>query len=94
MTVTSAYLNRISEDIHNRINRVLINGEIEADILNVSFTDNQATLVIGGIGQLSAITLVEVFDETDNKLSEKTLNIAISTMEIIELEMSWEVQNT
>lgn len=91
MSVSIDYLNRVSKDIGGRINRVVVNDAEEAEILSVSSTGNKAVLKIGGIDHLNSITSISVYDELSNILSYKKTNILVSSMQLIELEMTWEV---
>lgn len=93
MSVSPDYLNRVSADVSERVNRVVINDSEEVEILSVTSSGNKAVLIIGGIDHLNNITSITVYDELSNILSRKTTNILVSSMQLIELEMTWEVTN-
>lgn len=91
MSVSTDYLNRVSNDVSERVNRVVINDSEEAEVLSVTAIENKAVLKIGGIDHLNNITSITVYDELDNTLSRKVTNILVSSMQLVELEVEWEV---
>lgn len=93
MSVSIGYLNRISMDVSERVSRVVINDSEEAEVLSVTANENKTVLKIGGIDHLNSITSITVYDELDNILSRKVTNILVSSMQLVELEMEWEVTN-
>ncbi|WP_321285028.1 hypothetical protein [Exiguobacterium profundum] len=93
MSVSIGYLNRVSLDVSERVSRVVINDSEEAEVLSVTANENKTVLKIGGIDHLNSITSITVYDELDNTLSRKVTNILVSSMQLVELEMEWEVTN-
>lgn len=91
MSVSSGYLNRVSMDVSERVSRVVINDSEEAAVLSVTANENKTVLNIGGIDHLNSITSITVYDELGNILSRKVTNILVSSMQLVELEMEWEV---
>jgi len=93
MSVSSGYLNRVSMDVSERVSRVVINDSEQAEVLSVTANENKTVLKIGGIDHLNSITSITVYDELGNILSRKVTNILVSSMQLVELEMEWEVTN-
>ncbi|MDA5559202.1 hypothetical protein PJK55_00535 [Exiguobacterium sp. MMG028] len=93
MSVSIGYLNRVSMDVSERVSRVVINESEEAEVLSVTANENKTVLKIGGIDHLNSITSITVYDDLDNILSRKVTNILVSSMQLVELEMEWEVTN-
>lgn len=93
MSVSIGYLNRVSMDVSERVSRVVINDSEEAEVLSVTANENKTVLKIGGIDHLNSITSITVYDDLDNILSRKVTNILVSSMQLVELEMEWEVTN-
>lgn len=93
MSVSIGYLSRVSMDVSERVSRVVINDSEEAEVLSVTANENKTVLKVGGIDHLNSITSITVYDDLNNILSRKVTNILVSSMQLVELEMEWEVTN-
>lgn len=88
--ITQLYRERTAADLKNRISKVLLNGN-ETKIVELTIQGAVVTVLTQREEDIKHIKSVQVLDEQNNVITERTTNLDVSNNRTLDFRVTFEV---
>jgi len=88
--ITKKYRARVAADLKNRIKKVLLNGK-ETEIADITINGTTVTVLTKREEDVSHIESVQVIDDQDQVITERTPDLDVSTNRTLDFRFAFEV---
>ncbi|MGX8177305.1 hypothetical protein ACWS7L_07405 [Exiguobacterium artemiae] len=92
MTVQTSYLSRVAADLAARIQVIKINDTVVVQKDSITAVGAWVTVKAHSLSGISRITLIKSYDENQNLISVKIIDVAIAADQLIDFVFTWEVK--
>ncbi len=92
MTVQTTYLSRIAADLAGRIQIIKINDTIVVQKDSIVAEGPFVTVKAHSLSGISRVTSIKAYDETQNLINAKSIDVAIAADQLIDFVFTWEVK--
>lgn len=92
MTVQTSYLSRVATDLAARIQVIKINDTVVVQKDSITAVGAWVTVKAHSLSGISRITSIKSYDENQNLISVKTIDVAIAADQLVDFEFTWEVK--
>lgn len=92
MTVQTSYLSRVAADLAARIQVIKINDTVVVQKDSITAVGAWVTVKAYSLSGISRITSIKSYDENQNLISVKIIDVAIAADQLVDFEFIWEVR--
>lgn len=92
MTVQTTYLSRIATDLAERIQTIKINDAIIVQKDSIVAEGPFVTVKAHSLSGISRVTSIKAYDENQNLINSKSIDVMIGADQLIDFVFTWEVK--